>query len=119
MPGRRLRIFELFPILLAIAFNWIIAIIVTESGHYDNSSPSTQANCRTDQSDVLSHSPWIRFPYPGQWGGPIFTTFGVVACLAGALSAMVESVRPVHDLGFRARVKDMGSGPSGSRVQSR
>ena len=43
---------------------------------------------------MLSHSPWIRFPYPGQWGGPIFTGFGVVACLAGALSAMVESVGP-------------------------
>ena len=93
-PARRLRIFELFPILLAIAFNWIIPIIVTEAGHYDNSDATTQANCRTDQSDVLSHSPWIRFPYPGQWGGPIFTGFGVVACLAGALSAMVESVGP-------------------------
>ena len=98
---RRLRIFEMFPILLAIIFNWVIAIIVTESGHYDHSSAKTQANCRTDQSDVLSHSPWIRFPYPGQWGGPIFTGFGVVACFAGAISAMVESVRPWHGPAWR------------------
>lgn len=96
----RLRIFELFPVLLAIAVTWVYAIIVTEAGAYDKYAPTDDTTlpdnfyqfCRTDQSSVLKDSPWIRWPYPGQWGGPIFTWSAVLTMLAGALSAMVESV---------------------------
>lgn len=52
--------FELLPVLLAIGCTWIYGIIVTESGAYDNSSASTQAACRTDQTDVLKNTPWFR-----------------------------------------------------------
>lgn len=96
----RLRIFELFPVLLAIAVTWVYAIIVTEAGAYDKYAPTDDTTlpdnfyqfCRTDQSSVLKDSPWIRWPYPGQWGGPIFTWSAVLTMLAGALSAMVESL---------------------------
>ncbi|KAK9829197.1 hypothetical protein WJX72_004442 [[Myrmecia] bisecta] len=90
--GHKMLAFQLFPVLLAILVTWIYAIIVTEAGAYDNSSAATQAACRTDQSDVLRLSPWFRFPYPGQWGAPTFSWAGVLTMLAGALSAMVESL---------------------------
>jgi hypothetical protein len=57
---RRWRVFELLPVLLAIGCTWIYGIIVTESGAYDNSSASTQAACRTDQTEVLKNTPWFR-----------------------------------------------------------
>lgn len=37
------------------------AVIVTEAGAYDNASADTQKYCRTDQSSVLSNSPWFRW----------------------------------------------------------
>ena len=91
----RFRLFELFPVLLAIGLTWLYAYIVTIAGTYDNYSRDSNfyKYCRTDQSTVLSDSPWFRWPYPGQWGGPIFTWSAVLTMLAGALSAMVESVR--------------------------
>lgn len=86
------RVFELFPIILAIAVVWIYGIIMTEAGVYDNSSPNIQAACRTDQSSVLKDSPWFRMPYPGQWGTIIWSWSSTFTMLAGALSAMVESL---------------------------
>lgn len=41
-------------------------MIYTEAGDPDN------AFCRSDNSDVLDTTPWIRVPYPGQWGAPTF-----------------------------------------------
>jgi xanthine/uracil permease len=88
----RLRLFELFPVLLAIIVTWIYGIIMTEAGAYNNSSAAIQAACRTDKTTVLKNSPWVRFPYPGQWGAPTFSVSSTFVMLAGALSAMVESV---------------------------
>ncbi|KAK9789229.1 hypothetical protein WJX73_005194 [Symbiochloris irregularis] len=90
----KLRLFELFPVLLGIAFTWIYGIIVTAAGAYGDANNPNEFHqyCRTDQSHVLSDSSWFRWPYPGQWGGPILTWSSVLTMLAGALSAMVESL---------------------------
>lgn len=84
----------MFPVLLAIIVTWIYGIIMTEAGAYRNASADIQAACRTDQTSVLQHAPWIRFPHPRQFGWPIFNMANTVVMLAGALSAMVESVGP-------------------------
>lgn len=70
MRVRRLRVFELFPVLLAIAVTWVYGIIVTEAGAYGDSSNPNEFHkyCRTDQSTVLRDSSWFRWPYPG---GPL------------------------------------------------
>jgi hypothetical protein len=166
----RLRIFELFPVLLGIAVTWIIGAILTASGTYDNSSAAQQANCKTNNLKILNDAPWIRFPYPGallrlparspqaasaagcprravigcaavaaflrlmllpavlqrapnelpptqlppppplprgpdlccagQWGAPIFSWPSVLTMLAGALSAMVESLGELPGAGM-------------------
>lgn len=94
MPGGRgkLRLFELFPVLLGILLSWFVAWILTLSGVYNSSPPEVQAACRTDQSNVLANSPWIRFPYPGQWGPIHISWASTLTMLAGALPAMVESL---------------------------
>lgn len=84
----------MFPVLLAIIVTWIYGIIMTEAGAYRNASEDIQKACRTDQTSVLQHAPWIRFPYPGQFGWPIFNMPNTIVMLSGALSAMVESVAP-------------------------
>ena len=83
-PARRLRIFELFPILLAIAFNWIIAIIVTESGHYDNSDATTQAS--HEESIVLSQPAWLDRWLNNQQGERCLHAFHT--CISGAVCSM-------------------------------
>lgn len=90
--GRKWRIFELLPVLLALVCVWIYGIIMTQAGVYDNSSAATQAACRTDQTSVLKNTPWFRFPYPGQWGTIVFTWSSTLTLFAGAISAMVESL---------------------------
>ena len=45
------------------------AVIYTEAGDPKNTF------CRSDSTDVLSTTPWIRVPYPGQWGRPTFRSF--------------------------------------------
>lgn len=62
----RLRLFELFPILLSILLSWFVAWLLTIGGAYNSSPAAVQAACRTDQSHVLADSPWFRVPYPGQ-----------------------------------------------------
>lgn len=40
---------------------WVYAVIVTEAGAYKNDDENAQKYCRTDQSNVLSQSPWFRY----------------------------------------------------------
>jgi hypothetical protein len=80
---RRLRIFELFPVLLGILLSWFIAWLLTISGVYNSAAPAVQAACRTDQSNVLFNSPWFRFPYPGQWGPIHISWASTLTMLAG------------------------------------
>jgi nucleobase transporter 1/2 len=42
--------------------------------------------------DAVRNAPWLRFPYPFQWGWPVFGAGAVVGMLAGYLASMVESV---------------------------
>ena len=49
------------------------AVIYTEAGDPSNTF------CRTDNSNVLDTTPWIRVPYPGQWGAPTFKCVSYMA----------------------------------------
>ncbi|KAK3084365.1 hypothetical protein FSP39_012253, partial [Pinctada imbricata] len=48
---------------------------------------------RTDiKTSSLSSSPWIRFPYPGQWGTPTISAGAVCGMLAAIIASVVESI---------------------------
>lgn len=80
------RVFSLFPILLAIVCAWAIAGFGTMTGYYPQGSPGY-----VDFSTV-SATPWVRIPYPFQWGAPVFGLAAFVGMFAGYVASMVESI---------------------------
>jgi len=80
--------FKLFPVMLSIVISWILCAILT----YSNVFPSGH-KARTDQRiSVLQKVPWIRVPYPGQWGTPIIKLSTFIGMVAGVLTSMLESI---------------------------
>ncbi len=80
------RIFELFPILMAIVVAWGVAAALTAAGVFPEKHP---AHVSTDN---LAAAPWFRMPYPFQWGLPTFLPAAIVGMIAGYLASMVESI---------------------------
>lgn len=83
--------FERFALLLCIVVIWSFAAILTAGGAYKNVSEKTKQHCRTDRAHLMSSAPWIRIPYPFQWGAPIFTASHVFGMMGAVLVAAVES----------------------------
>ena len=57
--------------------------------------PPLQKACTTSQSNfnyIISTAPWVRVPYPGQWGSPIFSASGVLTLVAAVIPASLESI---------------------------
>ncbi|XP_041013740.1 nucleobase-ascorbate transporter 4 [Juglans microcarpa x Juglans regia] len=84
-------IFDRYAVLLSVAIVWVYAEILTVAGAYDNRSLKTQISCRTDRAGLISASPWIRVPYPFQWGSPTFNAGDALAMMAAAFVAIIES----------------------------
>ncbi|KAL1327617.1 hypothetical protein AAHE18_13G314300 [Arachis hypogaea] len=84
-------IFDRFAVIFSIAIVWIYAHLLTVGGAYKNSAPKTQITCRTDRSGIIGGAPWIRIPYPFQWGAPTFDAGESFAMMAASFVALVES----------------------------
>lgn len=85
---RQFAIFKLFPILLAILISWGACFLMTETEYLAAGDPA-----RTDiRSSIIEKSPWIRVPYPGQFGLPQVSVGVVLGMLSAILSSVVESV---------------------------
>ncbi|KAG4907676.1 hypothetical protein JHK86_056160 [Glycine max] len=80
-----------FAVIVAIGLAWAFAEILTAAGAYNKRPPKTQFSCRTDRSGLISAAPWIRVPYPFQWGRPSFNAGDTFAIIAASLVAIVES----------------------------
>uniref|UniRef100_A0ACD5VVA4 Uncharacterized protein n=1 Tax=Avena sativa TaxID=4498 RepID=A0ACD5VVA4_AVESA len=80
------RVFLIYAVPLGLGITWAIAFVLTASGVYSYK----------DTSHALSASPWFRFPYPLQWGTPVFNwKMGLVMCLVSVI-ASVDSVGSYH-----------------------
>ncbi|XP_018428822.1 PREDICTED: solute carrier family 23 member 1-like [Nanorana parkeri] len=56
----RMQIFKMFPIIMAIMLVWLLSYILTLTDVFPSDSKA-----RTDaRGDIMSSSPWFRFPYP-------------------------------------------------------
>lgn len=80
------RLFQLFPIMLAILLAWAVAGLGTAVGWFPENHPSHVS------TDALVSAPWLQIPYPFQWGMPVFGAAAIVGMLAGYLASMVESI---------------------------
>ncbi|KAK8453701.1 hypothetical protein SEVIR_5G329400v4 [Setaria viridis] len=84
-------ILERFSLFICIALVWAYAQILTSGGAYKNSTEVTQINCRTDRANLISSAPWIKIPYPLQWGAPTFNAGQSFGMVSAVLVSLVES----------------------------
>lgn len=84
-------ILERYALLLSIAVIWAYAHILTVGGAYNHRPELTQFHCRTDRSGLISSAPWIRIPYPLQWGAPTFNAGHAFGMMAAVIVSLIES----------------------------
>ncbi|KAK8647141.1 hypothetical protein V6N13_120896 [Hibiscus sabdariffa] len=107
-------ILERFALLFCIGIIWAFAAILTVAGAYNNVKNATKQSCRTDRSFLISSAPWIRIPYPFQWGTPIFRASHVFGMIGAALVSSAESTGT-----FFAAARLSGATPPPAHVLSR
>ncbi|XP_057752151.1 nucleobase-ascorbate transporter 11-like [Arachis stenosperma] len=122
------HIFRIYAVPLSVTIIWIYASFLTAGGAYNYKGcnpniPSsnilndscrkhadTMKHCRTDISNALSTSAWLRIPYPLQWGLPVFHLRTCIIMAVVSLVASVDSVGTYHMLSVRANLKPPSSG---------
>uniref|UniRef100_A0A5B7AB78 Putative nucleobase-ascorbate transporter 6 n=1 Tax=Davidia involucrata TaxID=16924 RepID=A0A5B7AB78_DAVIN len=87
----RKHIFDRFAVIFSVVIVWIYAHLLTVGGAYNGTPPKTQTSCRTDRAGLIDAAPWIRVPYPFQWGTPSFDAGEAFAMMMAAFVALVES----------------------------
>nr|VDD47725.1 unnamed protein product [Brassica oleracea] len=108
------RIFRIYAVPLSALIVWTYALFLTVGGAYDYKGcnadiPSsnilineckkhayTMKHCRTDASNAWTTSPWLRIPYPFQWGFPYFHMRTCIVMIFVSLVASVDSVGTYH-----------------------
>nr|XP_043630394.1 nucleobase-ascorbate transporter 6-like [Erigeron canadensis] len=90
MKGKS-NVFDRFAVIFSVAIVWIYAHLLTVGGAYKNKSDKTQLSCRTDRAGIIGGAPWIRVPYPFQWGAPTFDAGEAFAMMAASFVSLVES----------------------------
>ncbi|GAV81021.1 Xan_ur_permease domain-containing protein [Cephalotus follicularis] len=85
------HVFDRFAVIFSVVIVWIYAHLLTVGGAYNNVAPKTQASCRTDRSGLIDSAPWIRVPYPFQWGPPSFDAGEAFAMMMTSFVALIES----------------------------
>lgn len=88
---RGLPVLERFGLLISITVIWAYAHLLTASGAYKHHPELTQINCRTDRANLISTAPWIKVPYPLQWGAPTFDAGHAFGMMAAVLVSLIES----------------------------
>ncbi|KAH9297656.1 hypothetical protein KI387_029338, partial [Taxus chinensis] len=108
------RIFQVYAVPLGLGITWAYAFLLTEAGayNYKGCDPSipisnivseacrkhvfTMNHCRTDASKAWESAPWVRIPYPFQWGTPTFHWRTAIVMCAASIIASVDSVGSYH-----------------------
>ncbi|CAH9095886.1 unnamed protein product [Cuscuta epithymum] len=78
-------------VVISVTIVWLYAYILTVSGAYSHRSLKTQNSCQTNRSGLVHAAPWIKIPYPFQWGAPSFDAGDSFAMLMATFVALVES----------------------------
>ncbi|CAL1400902.1 unnamed protein product [Linum trigynum] len=88
---RQLPVLERFALLISVTVIWAYAHLLTASGAYKHRPDLTQGNCRTDRAYLISAAPWIKIPYPLQWGAPKFDAGHCFGMMAAVIVSLIES----------------------------
>lgn len=114
LHARAHPILERYALLLCLGLIWAFAAILTAGGVYNRAKPQTQMSCRTDRSFLISAAPWVRVPYPFQWGPPIFSASSVFGMMGAALVSSAETTGTLY-----AAARLSGATPPPAHVLSR
>ncbi|XP_039163796.1 nucleobase-ascorbate transporter 7 [Eucalyptus grandis] len=85
------HVFDRFAVIFSVIIVWIYAHLLTVGGAYKHKALKTQQSCRTDRAGIIGAAPWIRVPYPFQWGAPTFDAGESFAMMFASFVALVES----------------------------
>lgn len=89
----RVQIFKMFPIVLAIMTVWLLCYVLTLTDVLPADPTVYGFQARTDaRGDIMAISPWIRIPYPCQWGLPTVTVAAVLGMFSATLAGIIESI---------------------------
>ncbi|MEJ1286383.1 hypothetical protein NN561_017391 [Cricetulus griseus] len=89
----RIQIFKMFPIVLAIMTVWLLCYVLTLTDVLPSDPTAYGFQARTDaRGDIMASSPWIRIPYPCQWGLPTVTVAAVLGMFSATLAGIIESI---------------------------
>ncbi|KAM9695637.1 solute carrier family 23 member 1 isoform 1-T4 [Trichechus inunguis] len=89
----RIQIFKMFPIMLAIMTVWLLCYVLTLTDVLPTDSAAYGFQARTDaRGDIMGIAPWIRIPYPCQWGLPTVTAAAVLGMFSATLTGIIESI---------------------------
>lgn len=89
----RIQIFKMFPIVLAIMTVWLLCYVLTLTDVLPTDPTAYGFQARTDaRGDIMAIAPWIRIPYPCQWGLPTVTAAAVLGMFSATLAGIVESI---------------------------
>lgn len=112
--SRAHHILERYALLLCVGLIWAFAAILTAGGVYNRVKKQTQLSCRTDRSFLIASAPWIKIPYPFQWGTPIFDAGSVFGMMGAALVSSAETTATLY-----AAARLSGATPPPAHVLSR
>ncbi|XP_023748397.1 nucleobase-ascorbate transporter 12 isoform X1 [Lactuca sativa] len=105
------RVFLIYAVPLGMAITWGITYILTETGAYKykdcdvniisdhcKKHISRMKSCRAgaNTSIALKSSPWFRFPYPLQFGTPVFNLKLAIVMSVVSIISSVDSVGSYH-----------------------
>uniref|UniRef100_A0AC35GFD0 Solute carrier family 23 member 1 n=1 Tax=Panagrolaimus sp. PS1159 TaxID=55785 RepID=A0AC35GFD0_9BILA len=103
----KVHIFGQYPYLIAIIISWLFCVFLTVTNLVP---PNSEARTDKQQNiDAIVSAPWIRLPYPGQFGAPKFHTGLFFGFLVSAMASVIESVGDYHAI---ARISQERAPPS-------
>ncbi|XP_023559128.1 solute carrier family 23 member 1 isoform X3 [Octodon degus] len=80
-------------IVLAIMTVWLLCYVLTLTDVLPMDPTAYGFQARTDaRGDIMTISPWIRIPYPCQWGLPTVTVAAVLGMFSATLAGIIESI---------------------------
>ncbi|KAF8372313.1 hypothetical protein PRIPAC_78742 [Pristionchus pacificus] len=86
----RVRVFGQFPYLISVCSVWLLCLILTLTG-----AEPEEGEARVDKAAtmrVLTESPWVQVPYPGQFGTPRIDIGLMCGFMASAVSSVIENL---------------------------